>query len=77
MCPDQPRSIADPYADLLKRLPLKRRRVLISMLAQGYYDGWRPSRAEVADIVAVEMRDISVDEFITRQKRRRVGNKQG
>ncbi len=48
------RSIADRYADLLAPLSARRRRGLIARLSVGYYEGWRPSRAEVAALVAQE-----------------------
>jgi len=37
-------------------LSARRRRGLIARLSVGYYDGWRPSRAEVAELVAQELR---------------------
>ena len=48
-------NIADRFADLLAPLSPRRRRGLIARLSQGYYEGWRPSRAEVADLVAQEL----------------------
>lgn len=49
-------SIADRFADLLAPLSSRRRRGLIARLSVGYYEGWRPSRAEVAELVAQELR---------------------
>jgi hypothetical protein len=49
-------NIADRFADLLAPLSTRRRRGLIARLSVGYYEGWRPSRAEVADLVAQELR---------------------
>lgn len=49
-------SIADGYWDLLDRLHPRRRRGLIARLAQGYYEGWRPSHAEIAALVDREIR---------------------
>ncbi len=46
-------SIIGSYADVLEALTPQRRRGLVAQLAVGFYDGWRPGRAEVADIVAV------------------------
>jgi len=40
---------------LLAPLSIRRRRGLIARLSVGYYEGWRPSRAEVADLVAQEL----------------------
>jgi len=59
--PTQPRwgatpNIADRFADLLAPLSSRRRRGLIARLSVGYYEGWRPSRAEVAELVAQELR---------------------
>jgi hypothetical protein len=59
--PEQPRigatpNIADRFADLLAPLSGRRRRGLIARLSVGYYEGWRPSRAEVAELVAEELR---------------------
>ena len=49
-------SIADRFADLLAPLSPRRRRGLIARLSVGYYEGWRPGRAEVAELVAQELR---------------------
>lgn len=49
-------NIADRFADLLAPLSPRRRRGLIARLSHGYYEGWRPSRAEVAALVAQELR---------------------
>lgn len=49
-------NIADRFADLLEPLSGRRRRGLIARLSVGYYEGWRPSRAEVAELVAQELR---------------------
>lgn len=54
--PHRPRlaSIADPFDDLLSTLDHDRRRGLVQRLAVGYYEGWRPTRDQVADLVARE-----------------------
>jgi len=49
-------NIADRFADLLAPLSPRRRRGLIARLSQGYYEGWRPTRAEVAALVTQELR---------------------
>jgi hypothetical protein len=49
-------SIADRFADLLAPLSSRRRQGLIARLSVGYYEGWRPGRAEVAELVAQELR---------------------
>lgn len=41
-------TIADQYSGLLDDLTPGQRRGLIAKLSVGYYDGWRPSRAELA-----------------------------
>ena len=46
-----PPNIADPYADVLRFLDEPRRRGVITLLAVGFYDGWRPTHHEVAQIV--------------------------
>jgi hypothetical protein len=51
-----PPNIADRYADLIAQLSPRRRRGMIARLSQGYFEGWRPSRDEVADLVAQELR---------------------
>lgn len=49
-------NIADRFADLLAPLSSRRRRGLIARISVGYYEGWRPTRAEVAELVAQELR---------------------
>ena len=43
-------SIADQYSGLLDDLTPGQCRGLIAKLSAGYYDGWRPTRAELARI---------------------------
>lgn len=52
-----PGNIADPHADLLSFLDEPQRKGMIALLAVGYYDGWRPSREEVADLVSSRTTD--------------------
>ena len=66
-------SIIDDYADVLLALTPKRRLGLIAQLAVGFYEGWRPGRAEVIDLVAVELRMLSVDECERRRQYRNDG----
>jgi hypothetical protein len=75
--PDVPRSllsrtptIADEYADLLRPLNNRQRRAMILRLTFGFYDGWRPCRAEMADLVAVELGTLGADEASRRQRQR-------
>jgi len=63
-------TIADEYADLLRPLNNRQRRAMILRLTFGFYDGWQPSRAEMADLVAVELGKLSTDEASRRQRQR-------
>jgi hypothetical protein len=48
---------------------------MISWIAQRYCDGWRPQRGDSADLVAVELGTLGVDEYISRgQERQRGGS---
>jgi len=49
-------SIADFYADLLQPLNERQRKGLIARLSVGYFEGWHPSRQEMAQLVAQELR---------------------
>ncbi len=49
-------SIADFYADLMQPLNERQRKGLISRLAVGYFEGWHPTRQEMAQLVAQELR---------------------
>ncbi len=49
-------SIADFYADLLLPLNERQRKGLIARLSVGYFEGWRPTRPEMAQLVAAELR---------------------
>jgi hypothetical protein len=49
-------SIADFYADLLQPLTERQRKGLIARLSVGYFEGWRPTRPEMAQLVAQELR---------------------
>lgn len=69
-----PASVADKYADLLRVLPRAKRVGLIGRISQGFYDDWRPTRREVADLVAVELRLLGIDEYLERQRQRRCGH---
>lgn len=44
------------YGDLLSPLSPRQRNGLIARLSVGYFEGWRPSRREVAEVVAEESR---------------------
>jgi hypothetical protein len=74
--PAAPRpNIADRYADLLRPLPRARRDGMIGRISRGFYDGWIPSRDEVADLVAVDLGILTIDECIERHRQRRLGTK--
>ena len=62
--PDRPGSIADRYEDLLATLDDGPRRGLVHRLSVGYYEGWRPSREEVANIIARETGRITESEYL-------------
>lgn len=64
-------SITDPYADVLEVLSPQERCGLVAQLAVGFYDGWRPGRSEVIDLVAVRFGILSIDEC---ERRRRLRN---
>jgi hypothetical protein len=70
-------TIADGYTDLLQQLTPEKRRGIVSQLTIGYYDGWRPSRREVADLVAVELGMLRWDEAAERQRLRDAGRDPG
>ena len=68
-------TIADRYADLLSLLDDRQRRSVITQLAVGYYEGWRPTRGEVSDLVALKLGILSADQFDQRQRHRRTGHR--
>ncbi len=72
--PPTPPNIADPFTDLLSLLDPLRQRGMISWIATRYYDGWHPDRAEIADLVAVELGVLRIEESIERQRRRNSGD---
>jgi hypothetical protein len=51
----KPATIVDGCADLLQMLDPVRRRGFIAWLAVSYYDGYRPGRAEIAELIADEL----------------------
>jgi hypothetical protein len=57
-------SIADPFWDLLAQLDYGRRQGLVRRLAVGYYEDWRPSRAEVALLVDFELGRLTEAEYL-------------
>jgi hypothetical protein len=71
--PATPPNITDPYTDLLGYLDPAKRRGMIAWISNRYYDGWRPDRAEIGDLVAVELGVLRIDESIDRQHRRQSG----
>ena len=46
---------------------------MIAWLSVGFYEGWRPKRAEVADLIAVELGALTVEEADERVRQRRRG----
>lgn len=58
------RNVADPFQDLLSVLDDGPRRGFVQRLATGYYEGWQPTRAQVANLIAREMGRITEDEYV-------------
>ena len=46
---------------------------MIAWLSVGFYEGWRPKRAEVADLIAVELGALTIEEAHDRVRQRRRG----
>jgi hypothetical protein len=68
-------TIADRYADLLSTLSERQRRAIILRLTIGFYEGWNPSRGEVADLVAEHLGLLSPEEALQRQRQRNAGER--
>jgi hypothetical protein len=75
--PPRTPTIADKYADLLRPLNNQQRQAITLRLAFGFYEGWQPSRGEMADVVAVELGTLSAEEALRRQRRRNQGKVDG
>jgi len=58
----------------LRPLNSQQRRAMILRLTFGFYEGWRPSRNEMADLVAVELGTLSTEEALRRQHQRNLRN---
>jgi len=58
------RNIADPYRDLLAALGDAQRRGMVHRLSVGFYEGWSPTRAEVARLVDLELGRMTEDEYL-------------
>jgi hypothetical protein len=69
-----PPTIVDGSTDLVALLDPQRRRGMIAWLARRYYDGYRPGRTEIADLVAVELGTLTVEEGLARQRARDRGD---
>jgi hypothetical protein len=67
----EPSNIADHYRDLLALVSKRKRLGIIAQLSVGFYEGWRPSRAEVADLIALDLGLMTVDEAHERVRKRR------
>jgi hypothetical protein len=61
----QTENIADPFRDLLSELDHARRMGLVHLLAVGFYEGWRPTRAQVANLVAREAGRLTEEEYLS------------
>lgn len=68
-----PPHISDRYNDLLQLLSERQRRAITAQLTVGFYEGWRPSRGEMAELVAAELGILTVDELLDAQRRRKRG----
>ena len=68
-------SIADDYEEVLKFLDRRKRQGIIASMSIRYYDGWRPTLGEIADLVAVELGVLTVQESTERQRRRARGER--
>jgi len=68
-----PPHISDRYTDLLELLSERQRRAITAQLTIGFYEGWRPSRAEMAELVAAELGLMTIDELLDAQRRRKRG----
>jgi len=68
--PSRTPTIGDKYADLLRPLNNRQRRAIVLRLTFSFYEGWRPSREEMADLVAVELDTLNADEAWRRQRLR-------
>ncbi len=66
--------ITDRYESVLRLLPPARRRSYELRLAHGFCEGWRPTRSELTDEVAVELGLISWTDADTRRRNRRLGH---
>jgi len=66
-------TIADPFADLLIVLSERQRQAIVLRLSIGFYDGWHPDRNEIADLVAVELGWLTVEDMWTRRRQRTSG----
>ncbi len=64
-------SITDGIEDLLDLLEPPKRRGMIAWLSVGYYDGWRPGRQEIGDLVALELGLLTIDDYVQRKHERR------
>jgi hypothetical protein len=60
----QTRNIADPFLDLLSELDDGPRMGMVQRLATGYYDGWRPTRTELANLIARETGRMTEAEYL-------------
>lgn len=63
-------TVTTAFDDLLNLLPPPRRRGMVSWLAARYYNGYQPGRPEIADLVALELGALTVDQTIVRQQER-------
>jgi hypothetical protein len=58
------RNIADPFQDLLSELDDGPRSGTTQRLATGYYEGWRPTRTQLANLIAREAGRMTEAEYL-------------
>lgn len=63
-------SYTERFPDLFAGLTDDQASGITNALANGYLEGWQPTREQVADLIAVELGQISEDEYFARGGRR-------
>lgn len=67
--------IGDHYESVLAMLTPAMRRRYELRLTHGFYDGWRPSRGELIDEIALDLALINWAEAQERRRKRRLGHR--
>ena len=66
----QARNISDPFLDLLSEMDDGPRSGMVQRLAVGYYEGWRPTRTELANLIAREAGRMTEAEYLYSRRSR-------